>query len=65
MSLATRELLGWDDVLYEALKRRARRNFRSIRAEIAAIVAEALREEAEAIRREMEANREHEGVSQP
>jgi len=44
--LATRELLGWDDALYEALKRRAKRNFRTVRAEIRAILAEALREEA-------------------
>jgi len=50
----TRELLGWDDALYEALKRRAKRNYRTVRAEIRAILAEALREEAEAIRREQE-----------
>ena len=61
--LATRELLGWDSALYEALKRRAKRNFRTVRAEITAILAEALREEAEAIRREQEALQNAKGVS--
>ena len=54
-TMLTRELLGWDDALYEALKRRAKRNYRTVRAEITAILAEVLREEAEAIRREQEA----------
>jgi len=40
--ITTRELLGWDSVLYEALQRRAKRNFRTVRAEIRAILAEAL-----------------------
>jgi len=53
-TMLTRELLGWDDALYEALKRRAKRNYRTVRAEITAILAEILREEVEAIRRERE-----------
>jgi plasmid stability protein len=59
--LATRELLGWDDALYEALKRRAKRNYRTVRAEIRAILAEVLREEAEAIRREQEVEQNAKG----
>lgn len=50
--MLTRELLHWDDDLYEALKRRAKRNYRTVRREIAAIVAEALREEVEALKAE-------------
>ena len=50
-----RELLGWDESLYLALRRRAKRNYRSPRQELVAIVAEALREEAEAIRAELAA----------
>jgi len=60
-TMLTRELLGWDNALYEALKRRAKRNYRTIRAEITAILAEALREEAEAIRREQEAEQNAKG----
>ncbi len=47
-----RELLLWDDDLYEALKRSAKRNYRPLRAEIRAILSQALREDVEAIRRE-------------
>ena len=47
--------------MYEALKRRAKRNYRTIRAEITAILAEVLREEAEAIRREQEAEQNAKG----
>lgn len=50
--MLTRELLGYDELLYEALKRRARRHYRSIRQEIRAILAEALAEEADALRAE-------------
>lgn len=42
---------GFEDV-YEALRRRARRNMRTLKAELRYIVAEALREEVEAIRAE-------------
>jgi plasmid stability protein len=62
-TMLTRELLGWDDALYEALKRRAQRNYRTVRAEIRAILAEALRAETEAIRREQEAEQNAKGVS--
>ena len=47
--------------MYEALKRRAKRNYRTVRAEITAILAEVLREEAEAIRREQEAEQNAKG----
>jgi plasmid stability protein len=50
--MLTRELLGYDELLYEALKRRARRNYRTVRQEIRAILAEALAEEADALRAE-------------
>ena len=59
----TRDIRAWDEAYYEALKRRAKRNFRTVRAEITAILAEALREEAEAIRREQEALQNAKGVS--
>jgi len=56
--MSVRELL-WDmDDEYEALKRRAKRNFRYLSDELRAILAEALREEVEALRREKEAQRE-------
>jgi len=57
------ELLDRDKALYEALKRRAWRNFRTIRAEVQAILAEVLREEAEAVRREQETQQNGMGVS--
>lgn len=50
--MLTRELLGWNEELYEALKRRARRNYRTIRAEIRAILADALSDEVDALRAE-------------
>lgn len=50
--MLTRELLGWDDDLYAALKRRARRNYRTIRQEIRAILADALSDEVDALRAE-------------
>ncbi|MCS6919934.1 MAG: hypothetical protein NZM28_09195 [Fimbriimonadales bacterium] len=55
--MLTRELLGYDELLYEALKRRARRNYRSLRQEIRAILAEALAEEVDALRAEREAEK--------
>lgn len=48
----TRELLHWDTDLYEALKRRAKRNYRTVRAEIRAILSEVLADEVDAIRAE-------------
>ena len=42
---------GLHDSYYEALRRRAKRNFRRLGDELRAILAEALREKAEAIRR--------------
>lgn len=42
---------GYEDV-YEALRRRARRNMRTLKAELRYIVVEALREEVEALRAE-------------
>jgi plasmid stability protein len=53
--MLTRELLGYDETLYEALKRRARRNYRTIRQEIRAILADALAQEVDALRAEREA----------
>lgn len=53
--MLTRELLGYDELLYEALKRRARRNYRTIRQEIRAILADALAQEVDALRAEREA----------
>jgi hypothetical protein len=54
---------GLHDSYYEALRRRAKRNFRRLGDELTAILAEALREEAEAIRREQEAKQDTKGVS--
>ena len=48
---------------YEALKRRARRNLRTLKQELRAIVYEALAPEVEAIRREQEALQNAKGVS--
>ncbi|BCW96783.1 MAG: hypothetical protein WHS44_10595 [Fimbriimonadales bacterium] len=48
------ELLYNEPILREALKRRAKRNYRRMTDEARAILAEALREEVEAIRREQE-----------
>jgi len=56
--MSVRELLWGMDDEYEALKRRAKRNFRNLSDELRAILAEALREEAEALRRERQAQRE-------
>jgi plasmid stability protein len=56
-------LYGLHDSYYEALRRRAKRNFRRLGDELRAILAEALREEAEAIRREQEAEQNTKGVS--
>lgn len=53
--MLTRELLGYDELLYEALKRRAQRNYRTIRQEIRAILAEALAEDVNALRAERQA----------
>jgi len=47
---------------YEALKRRARRNLRTLKQELRAIVYEALAPEVEAIRREQEAEQNAKGV---
>jgi len=54
---------GLHDSYYEALRRRAKRNFRRLGDELTAILAEVLREEAEAIRREQEALQNAKGVS--
>jgi hypothetical protein len=54
---------GLHDSYYEALRRRAKRNFRRLGDELTAILAEVLREEAEAIRREQEAEQNAKGVS--
>jgi hypothetical protein len=54
---------GLHDSYYEALRRRAKRNFRRLGDELTAILAEVLREEAEAIRREQEAKQNEKGVS--
>ncbi len=40
------------DILYEALERRAKRNFRTVRTELLAILAEVLREEVRQIETE-------------
>lgn len=50
--MTTRELLRWDEDLRLALERRARRNYRTIRAEIRAILADTLRDELEALKAE-------------
>lgn len=42
---------GYDEV-YEALRRRARRNMRTLKSELRYIVIESLREELEALRAE-------------
>jgi hypothetical protein len=55
---------GLHDSYYEALRRRAKRNFRRLGDELTAILAEVLREEAEAIRREQEAEQNAKGVSE-
>jgi len=55
---------GLHDSYYEALRRRAKRNFRRLGDELTAILAEVLREEAEAIRREQEAEQNRQEVSQ-
>jgi hypothetical protein len=55
---------GLHESYYEALRRRAKRNFRRLGDELTAILAEALREEAEAIRREQEAEQNAKGVSE-
>jgi len=49
---ALRTLLGYDEVAYEALRRRAKRNYRNLRQEARAILLESLREEIDAIRAE-------------
>ena len=54
---------GLHDSYYEALRRRAKRNFRRLGDELTAILAEVLREEAEAIRREQEAEQNAKDVS--
>ena len=56
-------LYGLHDSYYEALRRRAKRNFRRLGDELRAILSEVLREEAEAIRREQEALQNAKGVS--
>jgi hypothetical protein len=45
---------------YEALKRRARRNFRTLKQELRVIVFEALAPEVEALKREREAQEQKE-----
>lgn len=62
--MALRELLYDEPILREALKRRARRNYRRVADEARAILAEALREEVEAIRREQAAQSEQKGGSE-
>ncbi|CUU35523.1 hypothetical protein DCOP10_114268 [Armatimonadetes bacterium DC] len=64
--MTVREILYWDDAAFEALKRRAKRNFRTVRAEVAAILMRELQEEAEQIRREWQSKESREGgESQP
>jgi len=49
---------------YEALKRRARRNLRTLRQELRAIVFEALAPEVEALKKELEAQQQGQEVSE-
>ncbi len=49
--MTVRELVR-EQELYEALVRRARRNYRKLRDEVRAILSSALREELEVVRKE-------------
>jgi len=54
MFSTVKSLFYGHELEYEALKRRARRNFRSLNQELRVLVFEALAPEVEAIRRERE-----------
>ena len=64
MFSTVKSLFYGHELEYEALKRRARRNFRTLKQELRVLVFEALAPEVEAIKREWEAQQNTKEVSE-